>query len=203
MSKFILFVALPILFACASMKEPKKAYESGPVLTFIQGDQRINIPCSDTTLTLKKAPLTLEFTSARYDQERDLFYATRIAATRDKKEFDRFKNGPIAEDNTFFGVATGKSCAEDVEYETLYLDNNGHHYIFYSAEDHKRATLIEELADQQVRLQWTIRSVTEDGKEFPLESCSSEEVYLLFFQDRNLNKVIEDGELKKIILRFE
>lgn len=200
MTKYsIISLALFVLIGCATLKDSDSVNVDNLFsLTVVQGTSRIEINNSDTTISINKEPLTLEFVCHKYDEDHKLFYSAKIAATTDKAEFDKVDIGPLPKDHPFFGYATGKSGGRAEEYETMYIDNNGHHYIIYSSEDEKRATLLKKLDDEYLRLSWTINSFTENGTTTPIDSTTIEQLYMLYFQDLNLNDTIESGELKKL-----
>ncbi|MCH2225712.1 MAG: hypothetical protein MK066_13150 [Crocinitomicaceae bacterium] len=205
MIKYSIFsIALITFLACATIKKNGTAniISSNP-LTINQGENRIEIKNRDTIISLNREAFTLEFECPKYDRENKLFFSTRIASTIDKEEYDKVKSGPLAKDHPFFGFATGKSGGGDKEYETMYIDNNGHHYIFYSAEDHKRATLVEELNDKNVRLKWTINSFTINGVTTPIDSTNLNQFYMMYYQDLNLNDTIDSGELTKVQMKIK
>lgn len=198
-NRVILILTLLTVTACATVRDSKSTtFASDYPLAIIQDGNRTEINDSDTTISIDKKAFTLEFLCRKYDPENKLFYATGIAATQDVEEYKKVSVGPIAKDNKLFGYATGKSGYDDHEYETMYVDNRGHHYIFYSNEDRKRATLVEEIVDDYVRVSWTVNSFTINGVETPLDSTTIDQLYLLHYRDANLNDTIESGELTKL-----
>ena len=151
-----------------------------------------------TEIWLKKKSFSISFSSMAYDKKKETYYATQIALSSDKETLTRIKVGAKKDDINFLQSGTG--LAARGLYETFYLaneENYQHHYVIYQeGEDgEKRA---EYLSEQEglFRLKCPINTLNINEIDYKIEDTNLSELYLILFNDANLNKTLDHGEFR-------
>jgi hypothetical protein len=209
MKKLLPILISLILTSCAVKNgstgqgyEPKDG-RYGSDLSIIQGKKEYIISKDDQDVELKKSPFTLEFTIERCNPDVGDFYAAEITLTDDTTNLKWFQAGPIAKDNPYFTSGTGNAGPRDAQYPFICLQRNGHEHVFYGDKDYRRADLIEELDDNQLRVKWDIDSMLYYKKKIGINELEIDEAYMMYFNDKNMNDTIESGEYHRIKLSFK
>ncbi|MBL7941616.1 MAG: hypothetical protein JNM00_02560 [Flavobacteriales bacterium] len=152
------------------------------------------------SITLDRAPFELVFESRPYVGDAHQWYAVQVAATTNKKNLKYLRQGPIDENNPFFGPGTG--LAADGGYPELFIGNSGCHYITWEEHGERRAEMIERLSDGRISLSWKIANLWFDDQAHAIENPGIEQFYLMIWFDENLNNVCDDGESEELKIVF-
>ena len=102
----------------------------------------------------------------------------------------------------FFEPGTGMSPGYSNRYDTIFITNEGHHYIIYESESDKRANLISE-KNEILELEWTILAANYKEKDVQFDLLKLNTLYFVILNDKNLNGKIENEELKIVIAKFK
>ena len=185
----LLLAALPLLSAAQNPND----------VTITQNGKTILLKDGDNELVLKKAGFAIQFFCERYTDE--AFNAVKIAAFTDKASLDKVSIGANSEEVPYLGPYTG-IAGDQLGYSSIFLNNEGHHYLYYKDEEDRRATLIAE-KDGLLNLEWKPHSfyLDEEDKEFADAGITT--FYLVIFTDSNKDKKVDRGELKKVSITFK
>lgn len=153
------------------------------------------------TVTLKRAVFAIRFETNKYNEKKKKFYATQIAAVTHDSCVAFVKMGAVVDHIPFFSSGTGLA-AEEFGYSSVFIDDEAHHYIFYSNEKERRAELLSTNADK-VQLRWNIPMAFYNGENLSFEALPISHFYLIFFNDANLNKVVDEGEFLSVCIELE
>ncbi|QDO94907.1 hypothetical protein FNB79_13330 [Formosa sediminum] len=200
--KLLKFLAILLVFttqACKSVKTNKDNFKTK--LSVFQNESEIPIKTASKTVNLNKAPFSLRFYNKAYNLENNLLYAARIAAFRDKSEFDKVKIGIATQYLPCFASGSGIAANRSGSYEHLYFMNDGHHYTMYKDSTSKRLKLLSE-SDSLLHLEFEINSLVYDDKTMSMENTDLSQFYLAVFIDKNLNGIIDKGELNKLTINM-
>lgn len=130
----------------------------------------------------------------------------QLAALDDRSYFDLAEEGTKLEDIPYF--VPGSGLATDGLYDSMYIINEGHHYLFYSDDDDSRLTLIDEDENSIIDTSWDIEKLqmydtdTFEFTEYSFDELPLEDVYLVAISDLNNNEIIDEGECIKLVLTF-
>lgn len=161
------------------------------------------IPAGSESIMIDRKPFSIRFFNKRYNRDNKDFYAARIAAFIDDTEFSKIQVGKEIETLSPFLSGTGLAGYEDKQYEFLYFLDYAHQYTFYHNEDDKRLTLIEAF-NGYLKLAFDIKGFYfSDVENYPIVSSQIPEIYFVLLIDRNLNNVIDEGELNKFKIIFK
>lgn len=153
----------------------------------------------ENELVLKKEAFTIGFFNKAYGDEAD--FATAIAAFPEDEPLSRVHSGIAVEEVPYLAAGTGMS-ATDTGYTALFYNPEGHHYLYYQDEQHKRVQLVARKGDW-LQLSWTVSAVNTDNEERTFAAAGLENLYLVIFTDADRNGYIDEGELRKLSIRFE
>ncbi len=213
---FNYFFFLIILLGNACSPKPSQIIEKTDTLqkkdeihlSFKQGKNEFFVKERNEIIYLKKAPFTIYFNNKEYNWDNKKPYAAQIAITNKIENKKWFVEGNIADYdnvNLFLSAGTGMASSENNQYEKMYVeDDNGHHYLTYDTQEKiNRATLVKNLGNGMHRLKWDIDTYKFKHKEHPMKEMKFDVLYLMFFIDKNLNKIVEKGEYHVVDIHFK
>jgi hypothetical protein len=87
-------------------------------------------------------------------------------------------------------------------YESLIFNNSGHHYLFFENKNNRRVNLISE-ENGLLRLEFPVNKLFINNKDTGLKKVDINEFYLAILIDINLNKVIDEGELTRLVIKLK
>jgi hypothetical protein len=198
----ILILLFGLTQGCKTLKIGKGNKESFKTqLIVFQTGNEINIDKPIMTIEIARKEFSLRFYNKKYDSENNKFYSAQIAAFTDKSEFDKIKSGLSKSDLPCFEPGSGMAPDRSGKYETLIFNNRGHHYAPYENSESKRVTLLRE-SDGLFELEFEINALYYNNKEVKMTDTELTEFYIAFLIDKNLNEIIDKGELNKLIIKI-
>ncbi len=174
------------------------------LLVIRQGDRVIAVD-DLSIVTLAAEPFTVRMRTFPYRGAAREFNAVRITASRSLAVLG-VAVGDGVFDAPFLGPGTG--MAAGASYEHMILTPEAHHYIFDDPKDvqAQRASLSGERFDGLLELEWEVKSLFVDRSPvsmFDVVAVGIPALAVVAFGDRNRNDRIEEGELVRLVLRFE
>ncbi len=177
----------------------KRAYSSESMTDiFLVQNNQSRIIRSNSEIEIKQAPFSLQFYTKRYAPKRHEFYSAKIAALFTKDELNHLKEGMTIEDIPVFGPATSLAAGR-YGYDALVISDYGHHICFYENEEHRRARLLKQEGDE-LKLAFDVFALFINGRNIAIEEAPISTLYLAILIDRNLNGLIDSGELTKVTI---
>lgn len=199
----ILALALGLTQACKLLKTGKTSKNSfNTQLTVFQNGSEINIIKPSESIEIERDEFALRFYNKKYDSKNKKLYSAQIAAFTNKSEFDKLKTGLTKKDLPYFKLGSGMAPDRSGKYESLIFNNNGHHYITYENSESKRLNLLEE-SNGLLKLEFEISTLYYDSKKVNMTKTELKEFYLAFLIDKNLNGIIDNGELNKLTIKIK
>lgn len=200
-SIFISLISLFFLFSSCSIwnKAPKIDAEIGFV--FLQDDEWTELSENEMELTVRKKAFDFQFLVEQYNADTKHFHAIQLAASKDKDSQYKANIGMNVNEVDFFSPGTGLSAGREEGYQHLFLNNDGHHYLFYESENNKRVNLVGK-HDNLLRVNFGVNSFYIDGRTELIKDTEIDKIYLTILYDRNKNQIIEKNELRKVTLKF-
>ncbi len=198
----LIFIVI-VLQSCSMLKiqGSKHSDNYGTVYVFQNG---IELPIStqSDTIEIDKSKFALRFYNKCYDSEANEFCATRIAAFYNAEQVPKMQTGMPIDSIGCFAPGTGMAATKNGGYESLIFNSYGHHYLFYQDEENKRVNLIASFEDM-LKLEFEIDSLNFMGHSTAMSQIQGSEFYILLFTDRNQNKIVDQGECKKLTIRVK
>lgn len=199
----IITTALCLTLACKTLKLGKGNKDSfNTQLTVFQNGNEQPINNLSETIEIEKIGFSLRFYNKKYNSENKKFYSAQIAAFKDKSEFDKLNTGMSKSDLPCFEPGSGMAPDRSGKYETLIFNNRGHHYAPYENSDSKRLNLLED-SGGLLKLEFEINSLYYENKEVEMTETELKEFYIAFLIDKNLNGIIDKGELNKLTIKLK
>lgn len=192
---------LPVLMLALCIFNNIHAQKNAVAASIVQDGKEIKIK-DGQTVTLKRDGFTLLFNSFAYTDNKS--YATQIDAFTDVKGISMIKPSIKVDSIPYFAGGTGMACAQDKEYECMYIDKDlgQHHYIMYADKD--RRAKLEGKSGDTLRLSWDIKKVSFDqAKKMALHKSGLKDLYMVIFNDFNLNGIVDAGEYQVVHIVFE
>jgi len=194
--KSLKYLLLPVIAVLTAFKSTEK-------IKFLQGDKVYEISAGAIdSITIDRKPFSIRYFSKRYDGDNNKFYSAKIAVLDRAPDPDSLKIGTSANDIPFFEPGTGMAPGANEMYDTMFVNNEGHHYLTYESDTAKRVYLVlEEKGD--LELEWKISAVNYQGTSAPLSELKLDHVYFVIFIDRNLNQKVDPGELTIVKVKMK
>ncbi len=203
----LFFIILLLVTSCGSCHLSKKVKQisteelrSSSEVMIEQAGNIYGMMEDFTSIELKRQAFDIYFTMPPMNRAYKQNYTCQISAMKTKAEADKTQVGKKHDDIPYFSPGTGMATLGP--YESLYFAE-AQHYIFYELGGHQRAELVEELEGDKLRLKWSIPQLKDDGTQYTFEDFPFDTFYLVVMIDRNLNKVVDEGEARKIEIKLK
>lgn len=181
------------------------AFSQGDIankITFSQGENTTQLTNKTETVYLERKPFSIQFFNKKYDSDKSFFYAMQVAVLSNPKDTLILSSEKKIDKIPFFEPGTGMSPGYSNMYDTIFITNEGHHYIIYENEADKRANLISE-KNGVLELDWKILAANYKEKDVQFDLLKLDTLYFILLNDKNLNGKIEKEELKIVIAKFK
>ena len=190
------------LFLTLAIRVEGQALISNDV-TFIQGDSFYAVSAESDTIELERKPFSIRYFGKRYNHDQRQFYAASIAVLENTKDIGHLTVGMSTSKTTYLEPGSGMAAASNGYGDTLLVTATGHYYLFYESESKKRVSLISKKANI-LELEWNIlgfdMSETTDRS---FRRMKKSTLYFVIFFDRNIDEIIDEGELKVVTVNFK
>jgi hypothetical protein len=167
------------------------------MVEFVQEGKVFEITSATGAIALDKKPFSIRFYNRRYDEANEKYYAAQIAVLN--KPDNGIEVGMERDEIPFLAGGTG--IATSLDDGTLFLSEDGHHYLYYGSEEDRMVHLISKHGEW-LKLEWRIKGFFADDTDSNIEDLKYKQLYFIFLFDRNLNDKIDEGELKKVVVAF-
>lgn len=172
-------------------------------VTFIQGDSFYVVSAERDTIEIDRKPFSIRYFGKRYNPDQRQFYAASIAVLENTKDIGHLTVGMSTSKTTYLEPGSGMAAASNGYGDTLLVTATGHYYLFYESESKKRVSLISKKANI-LELEWNIlgfdMSETTDRS---FRRMKKSTLYFVIFFDRNIDEIIDEGELKVVTVNFK
>ena len=196
-------LAFGLTQACKSSNLDKSNSESNTTrLTVFQNGKIVKVNKVSETIEIDRAPFSLRFYNKKYDSKNKKFHSAQIAAFLEKSDFDNINTGMAKNDLSCFELGSGMAPNQSGKYESLIFNTNGHHYTTYENTDSKRLNLLKE-SNGLIKLEFEINALYYDHKDLKMSETKLKEFYIAFLIDKNLNGIIDEGELNKLTVKLK
>lgn len=187
--------------ACKAIKQEKQDSDAIQLSVF-QNGKETPINKLEKTVHLKKSPFSLRFFNRKYDLDNKKFYAAQIAAFTNKAEFDKITIGSSKADLAYFEPGSGMAAHRSRMYEALFIDKVGHHYTFYQNTNNRRLNLLDDTGELP-KFEFEINALHYNDTQVNISDSNINKLYIAFLIDKNLNGIIDKGELHKLIIKLK
>jgi hypothetical protein len=172
-------------------------------VTFIQGDSFYVVSAERDTIEIDRKPFSIRYFGKRYNPDQRQFYVAQIAVLDNRKDIGVLAVGMSSENTTYFEPGTGMAPGYNGKYDTLLVSDKGHHYLLYESENDHRVGLISKKANI-LELEWKISGVNfNQTKDLSFNEMKKSTLYFVVLLDRNLDGIIDEGELKVVTVNFK
>ena len=193
---YLFLLGIVFLSSCDATKKMQETTSIQDVF-LVQNDKIRKVKENDE-LTITKAPFSMQFYGKRYNENHP--NPIKVAAILDKDVFDQVHIRMLAEDVPNFAPATGLA-GMNLGYDALYINPYGHHYLFYKNEEDRRLVLLQEKGEN-LKLEFEIPAIFVDGKRYEVADAPIEKFYMVVFIDRNMDGIMDKGELTKLAINW-
>jgi len=194
-------ICISILISCGT----KKISNSSPKHTDMflsQGNKEILIN-DGQMIDLNKDEFEIRFFNKKYESNTKKGYAALIAFSFDKEDFNNYKIGDPIIGNPYFEPGTGMAPNKSGFYESIFIKKNAACYLFYDNENDRRVDLIKDLNNGFLKLNFPVKRFIYKDKDKEIKMCEFNQINVAILLDWNLNKVIDNNELKRFTINFK
>ncbi len=181
------------------LKFTTKSNSSALIVKVYQDGQEVEADSSDKSIHLDRDTFSLRFNMP-------IEGTVQLAALDNQEDYDLVGEGLHPEDIPYFIPGTG--MAAEGPYPSMYINNEGHHYMFYSDDDDSRLTLISEDENSIIEAEWQIDNLqildpeNYEFNDYSFEGFPFENIYIVVFNDVDSDNIIDEGEYAKLVLTF-
>jgi hypothetical protein len=199
MAKHFIFILLLATIFNESFAQDSMKYFS---IKILQGDSvYIFKPNRVDTVILERKKFSIRAYSQQYEEKKEKYPAIQLAISPNLLD-DTHVGQSLEETNSLHGTM-GLAGHQKKVYDVFYIaDKEAHHYIYYENENSKRAHLISK-ENNLLELEFPIKKFNYKEKDLKPRQLPLKEVLLLVLINRNLNAVIDENELTRIVVRFK
>jgi len=192
-----------LIYSCNSTKlRPKELAISYDDIYLFQNGKETLINNVMQELEIKRDKFAIRFYNKRYDSDGKKFHSAKISAFLDKTDLDNIKIGMAESELPYFSPGTGMASSQSGKYENLIFKKNAHHYLIYENSESKRLNLVDDLGEY-LKLEFEVSNLFINGEIEKMSETELKEFYLVILIDKNLNEVIDKGELNKLLLKIK
>ncbi len=170
-------------------------------ITFVQEDSSKTVTLTADSITLDRKPFSIVYYGKRYNSQQEKYYAMQVAVLKDAADTSALGVGKSIAGIPYFGPGTGMAPGANGLYDIITVDNAAHHYLYYENEAERRVSRIS-IEYDLLELEWRISGVWLNDQEFTLAKFTLPALYFVFYDDRNLNEVIDPREIKIVKVNF-
>lgn len=200
---------LTIILACLALcacTSSKKLNRSANIETdkvyIVQNGWQTEVGNKMKSIELEKEAFSIRFLSKPYNSEKKEYYAAGLVAITDEAELHKISTGMQENETAYFELGSGLAAHKSTGYEgELFIDAIGQHYLYYENESSKRVNLLKKM-DELLLLEFDVERFNRNEKTTVISESTLNELHLIIYIDRNLNEVIDKGELYKMTVRF-
>ncbi len=207
MTKYIPVICLIVLAVCIFLETVDlSSITTTPTIpkhiTVVQDDKETIITEDHQKVYVNKREFAIRFFHKKYDTINNKSYNAKLSAFLDKRYLYQAETDLAVEYIPFFKPGTGMAARRKQGYDCLYFNNRANHYLFYKTEDDKRLYLLDEV-DGYAHFEFPINQFFIDKKRQAIKSVPFSEFFIILFIDKNLNEIIDEGELTKLTIAFK
>lgn len=194
---YIIILLVISLAACKSSKQITSTVKKNAV-EFIQDGKAFQV--KNESINLKNAPFSIQFLLNEYDPDHNKLYACQIAALESMEDLDQINLGMKTNETVCFQHGSGMAASRN-GYAELIITNDGHHYLSYKEGEVNRVNKVDKINDLFL-VEFKVPVLFINGETIQFEEYKNGELYLAILIDANLNQIIEEGELTKVVVRM-
>ncbi|WP_108868646.1 hypothetical protein [Aquimarina aquimarini] len=199
----IIIICLSIIQSCKTTKTSVKSDATDIEAVYVyQNGKEKRIIGEDSKISIEANKFSVRFNNKPYNAQNEERYSAQVTAFLNKEELLKIKSGMPKSETNCFTPGTGMAPNQSGRYESLIFGNDRHHYLVYKNSESKRLKLLNK-SNHFMTLEFEIDGVYYNGKEEKMATTDLGEFYLAILIDRNLNGIIDKGELKKITIRIK
>ncbi len=170
-------------------------------IRIIQNDSVFKITKNTDSVSLLKQRFSIRYFGKKYSNKKR--YAAQFAIVENATDTLGLTIGKSVDSIPYFAEGTGFAADEKKGYESLFISNEGHHYLTYENEGDKRVDLVVPPKNEWLELQLNVSAFNQAEKDINIEALKQSCLYFIIFIDNNLNGIIDADELKKIKVNFK
>jgi len=190
-----------VLFTSMSLYGQTEDFNNNVI--FKQKKRSVTISKPYDSITLSKGPFAMDFYCKQYDEAGEVYNAVSVAVLADENDIGDISVGRNLNDIPYFGLGTG-FAADKSGYTSIYINNEGRHYLYYKNEQDKRVNLVS-AGSEMLLLEWEVAAFLnkETQEDIPMSELKNDYLYFVVLMDRNRNNIIDEWEVKVVKILFK
>lgn len=135
---------------------------------------------------LEKEDFSIRFFGGLYAYDSYELYMTKIAAVPSKSHLKKIDDQININELPYFSAGSGLA-AEETGYSALYVNDYGHHFLYYFNEEDRRVDLLSRNKNR-LKMEFNIAKINVAGEDFDVKDAPLEELNLAVFITDSLRK---------------
>ncbi len=192
---------LVFAFLCSIALPAYSQSKNYNVITFVQEYGSKTITAATDSVQLDKMPFSILYYSKRYDSQREKYHSLKVVVFKELGDTSILSIGKSVNDIPYFESTKEIVPGSSGLYDSFVVDSTAHHYLYYENEAERRVSRIS-IVNDLLELEWRISGVSIGDQDITLPELAISSLYFVFYADRNLNEVIDQGEIKIVKVNF-
>jgi hypothetical protein len=168
-------------------------------ISIIQGDSTYKLSPQSHSILLERKPFIIRTKLKKYKEKKQQYNAIQMAVRNTNAGM--CQAGQIISDVLYFAPGTGMATDSENKYPFLFINNEAHHYFTYQNKPNKRVNPAE-IENGYVLAEIPVSGFHYNDSDIQIEGSNLTELFIDILINRNLNQLIDQGELTQIHLRF-
>ena len=176
-------------------------------IIFQDGVEQI-VPCYNGIITLERDTFSIRFYNKKYNIGKNEAYDVKVAGFLNAQEFFKIKPGLVLEKSPFFQGGSAFAVTREGFYNAFFFSDGdddylgGSHLLVYGDPDLKTASLLKAVNDYY-KLEFKVEYLFINKQRVKLSDTSLSEFFLVFVNDHNLDGIVDEDELTKVVIRLQ
>lgn len=151
---------------------------------------------------IKKRTFYINFKNKKFNRDKRLFYSLKVSSYHNDSIFVPISINKKIENIEYFKDGSAYAYGKE-GYEHLNIGDYGHHTLFYDTLNNEKTVFLTDFSNRYHNLSWKVNKIEIFNEKFKVNDYPYNELYLVLFNDFNLNNIIESGEIKRVIVQFK
>jgi len=198
----LILVLFATLFANASPQQNVNDY-----IIFQDGIEK-TVPVYNGVITLERDAFSIRFYNKKYNIDKKETYDVKLAGFINEREWNKVKSGLEVEKSPFFDGGSAYAVTQEGAYNGFFFSDGdddylgGSHHLVYGHPELKTALLLKKAGDH-FKLEFKVEYLFIKEQLVKVADTRLSEFYIALVNDTNLDGIVDEDELTKVVIKLK
>lgn len=200
----VLFLSLMMFVALSCNASPQK--NMNDYIIFQDGVEKV-VPVYNGVITLERDAFSIRFYNKKYNKDKKETYGVKVAGFLTKREWSKIKSGLEIEKSPVFDENSSYALTQGGIYNGFFFSDGdeylgGSHHLIYGHPELNTVLLIKK-SGEYFKLEFKIEYLFIEEKLVKIADTRLSEFYIAFVNDTNLDGIVNEDELTKVVIKLK